>query len=286
MHSLIQDIRQQEEILRPSGPGRERRVWMGIVRYVNGDLKTEAKAYASLLKILYELTPAPELTEFKLAEFGENDDFLYLSELSGERSSDLISLATHYQQPLTKLLLWICKPKSHPELRAGALRMLDVNVHGEDWRIDYTEDPIAGLGDFDEEKGSPFLYFVKEVKFASIMTPICKFIFEYVDDPPKRLPIRICKRPDCDKLFIPERMGRKEYCSPQCCGLDHRPAPKENRDYMWLYRLNRIRSHGALRKRLKQNPDAIKRLRQVETHWKEDPKFIEKIREIRARARM
>jgi len=283
--SLMGEIREKEEILRPSGAGHDRRVWMGIVRYVNADLSTDATAYASLLKVLYELTPAPELTEFKLTEFGGHDDFFYLSELSYARRDDLIPLVVHHQKALKELLLWLCKPNSHPELRVGALRFLELNVHGENWRIDYDEDPIASLGKFDEEKG-PFLYFIKEVKFASIMGPICKFIFGYADDPPTPLPIRICKWPGCDKLIVPERMGRKEYCSPKCCSLDHKPAAEENKDYMWLYRLNKIRSSGTLRKRLKADPQAMKRLRQIETRWEDKPKFAEKIEEIRARARV
>ncbi len=285
VESLMQEIRRREESLHPSGPGQEHRVWTGIVRYVNADLSIDAKAYPNLLTVLYELTPGPELTEFRLSELGKNDDFFYLSELSGARKRDLISLASHYQKTLKNLLLWLCQPKSHPEIRLEALKFLEVNAHGEDWRIDYNEDPIASLGDFDEDKG-PFLYFVKEVRFASIMTPVCKFIFKYVDDPPKRLPIRICKRPGCDKLMLPERIGRKEYCSPKCCALDHRPAHKENKDYMWLYRLNKIKSGGTLRRRLKGDPDAMKRLRQIETRWKDEPKFTEKTKEIRARVRI
>src|SRR6266571_1458685 len=160
--SLIQNIRQREEHLRPSETRQDRRVWMGLVRYLNADLSGDAKAYAAFLEILYKLTPAPELTEFGLAEFGKDDDFFYLSELSGARKADLISLAVHYQKPLKELLLWLCRPKPHPELRLRVLRFLEVNAHGEDWHIDYDEDPIASLGDFDEEKG-PFLYFMKEV---------------------------------------------------------------------------------------------------------------------------
>lgn len=282
--ALLQKIREQEGHRRPAEKEWERRVWSGLIRYSNADLSADAKAYAGFLKILYELTPAPELTEFSLTEFGKTDDFFYLSELSGARKGDLMSLAVHYQKPLKELLLWLCRPKSDPELRLKALRFLEINAHGEDWQIDYDEDPIAGLGDFDEKKG-PFLYFIKEVKFASVMSPICKFILEYADDPPKPLPIRICKRSGCKTLLLPERLGRKEYCSPRCCALDHRPTPKENKDYMWLYRLNKIRSDGTLRRRLKA-PAVMKRIDQITRGWKDEPKFAEKIQQIRARAQL
>jgi hypothetical protein len=279
---ILHKITEREEHRRPAA-GRGRRIWVEIVRYLNADLSVDAEAYGAFLKVLYELTTAPELTEFRLVEFGNEDDFLCLSELSGARKNDLISLAVHYQHTLNELLLWLCRPKSHAVLRNRALRFLEVNAHGEDWHIDYDEDPIAGLRGFEEEKG-PFLYFVKEVKFASVMSPICKFLMEYADDPPKPLPIRICKRSGCNKLMLPERIGRKEYCSPRCCALDHRPTPKENKDYMWLYRLSKIKSGGTLRKRLKTDPKAIKRLDQIEGRWKDEPKFAAKVEHIRARA--
>jgi hypothetical protein len=285
IESALEKIRQHEEHLRSSETGRDRRVWTGLIRYLNANLSTDPKAYADFLQILYELTPAPELTEFRLTEFGKTDDFFYLSELSGARKDDLISLAVHYQKPLQEVFLWLCGPKSHPELRLQALKFLEVNAHGEDWHIDYDEDPIAGLGDFDKEKG-PFLYFVKEAKFASVMGPISKFILEYVDDPPKPLPIRICKRSGCNKLILPRRLGRKEYCSTRCCGLDHRPTTKENRDYMWLYRLNKIKSDGTLRRRLKADSSAIRRLDQIQRQWMGDEKFAGKVEQIRARARL
>ena len=284
IYSLVEEMRQREEILRPSR-GRERRVWVGIVRYANADLSTDAEAYASLLRALYELTPEPGLTEFKLTEFGRDGDFFDLSELARARKNDLIRLALHYQKPLKNLLVWLCQPKSHPELRLEALRFLEINARGEDWYIDHSEDPIADFCDLHAGE-APFLYFVKQVKFASIISPVCKFLFEFADDPPKVLPIRICKRPGCNKLIVPERMGRKEYCSPKCCSLAHRPAAEENKDYMWLYRLSKIKSRGTLRRRLREDSNTMKRLRQLETRWKNEPKFAEKIEGVRGRARL
>ncbi len=285
IYSLVQKIRQKEEVLRPSGAGRERRVWLDIVRYANADLSVDARAYGSFLRVLYDLTPAPDLTEFRLAEFGQAGDFFYLAELGGARKSELIALAVHHQTSLRKLLLWLCRPKSHPELRLGALRFLEVNARGEDWHIDYLEDPVGDSSELREGR-CPFLYFIKRGKFASIMSPICKFVFEFANDPPKLLPIRVCKRPGCDRFIVPERIGRKEYCSPKCCSRDHRPAAEENKDYIWLYRLCKIKSDGTLRKTLKGSPRTMKRLRELETRWKNEPKFVERIEQVRARVRL
>src|SRR5437660_6286638 len=96
VESLMQEIRRREESLHPSGPGQEHRVWTGIVRYVNADLSIDAKAYPNLLTVLYELTPGPELTEFSLLDVEMHANCLCLSELSGQRQGDLISLASHY----------------------------------------------------------------------------------------------------------------------------------------------------------------------------------------------
>lgn len=285
IYSLVQKIRQKEEVLRPSGVGRERRVWLDIVRYANADLSTDAKGYGSFLRALYELTPAPDLTEFRLAEFGQAEDFFYLSELGGARKGEMIALAVHHQASLRKLLLWLCRSKSHPELRLEALRFLEVNAHGEDWHIDYREDPIADSRELGEGR-CPFLYFIRKVRFASIMSPICKFVFEFANDPPKFLPIRVCKRPGCDRFIVPERIGRKEYCSPQCCSRNHRPAAEENKDYIWLYRLSKIKSDGTLRKTLKESPTTMKRLRELGIRWKNEPKFVERIEQVRTRVRL
>jgi CGNR zinc finger len=76
------------------------------------------------------------------------------------------------------------------------------------------------------------------------MSLICKFVFEFANDPPKFLPIRVCKRPGCDRFIVPERIGRKEYCSPKCGSRDHRPAAEENKDYIWLYRLTKQNQVG------------------------------------------
>jgi hypothetical protein len=109
--AALENIRRHEERLR-SSEGRERQVWAHLVRYLNADLSADVKAYTAFLEILYVLTPAPEFTEFRLAEFGKNDDFFYLSELSGARKDDLVLLAVHYQKPLQQVFLWLCSPRS------------------------------------------------------------------------------------------------------------------------------------------------------------------------------
>jgi hypothetical protein len=277
---VLKDRRDQKEKLYPAAR-RERRIWTGILGYVNADLSADAQAYATLLGVLRELT-------LESAEFGGSQEFkgisFYLSDLANTAArNNFLSLTLHYQRPLRNLLLWLCEPKSHAELRHDALRLLEFGARGESWKIDLNENPITqpGWGDFDETKDRPILYFVKEVKYASIVSPVCKFILDYVDDPrEKGLPIRICKRPGCEKLILPERVGRKEFCSSLCGSrvAQQKKSPVLKADYAWLHRLEK-EPKATLQLKLKK--DQVKtRLREIEARW---PVLREKARAVRAR---
>jgi hypothetical protein len=80
------------------------------------------------------------------------------------------------------------------------------------------------------------------------------------------VPIFVC--PGCNKLVMPERIGRKKYCS-DCTDAaraekyrHHAPAA-EGRDYQWLYRL-RHRELG-LRKTFLRNEKNQMRLKQIKS---------------------
>lgn len=279
---VLRDVKQQKEKLHPAA-ARETRIWNRIIDYVNADLSADTEVYVNLLKVIRELTPGS-------TEFGGSQEFsgikFYISDLANSSlKKDFRSLAVHYQQPLRNLLLWLCRPKSHVELREDALRLLEFGAHGESWSIDLSENPLdkPGWGDFDEEKERPVLYFVKEVKYASIAGPICKFIFDYVDDQRKKdLPVRICKRSGCGKFILPERIGRKEFCS-SLCGSKVAQANKPQQlkaAYAWVHRLGK-EPKAPLKLKLQKIRVKI-RLREIETRW---PVLREKVQGIRARLR-
>jgi hypothetical protein len=263
--------------------GREKRIWRGIIGYVNGDLSVDAQPYINLVEVLRELTP--ELTQLGGSHELRGISF-YLSDLTSSTiRKDFLALAVQYHQALRNLLLWLCRPKSHTELRDDALRFLEFGARSESWHIDLKENPLTqrGWGDFDEKKERPILYFIKDVKYSSLMGPICKFILEYVDDPrEKDLPIQICKRPGCGKFILPERVGRKEFCSSLCGSrLAQEKKPQELKaDYAWVHRLEK-EPKATLQLKLKKTKVKT-RLAEIETHW---PVLREKVQGIRSRLR-
>jgi hypothetical protein len=115
--------------------------------------------------------------------------------------------------------------------------------------------------------------------YGDIADPICDFVCteyeKYLNREVSRkdkkaaplTPIFVCPR--CNKLVMPERIGRRQFCS--ACSDQARAekyrlkaSPDEARDYQWLYR------------RLKEDPGALKmRLRQ--------PKVGRRLTEIKSR---
>lgn len=261
-----------------SGLERTRRIWKGIIQYANAENKNASE---NLRRVLNQLTPEPP--EFDQLEGYEDIPSYAKSASSNPSVPDLENafqvLAARYQNDLRNLLKWMCAPKDHPELRIDALQFLESNAHGHHWRLCLDDDPIEDFDDW-------HIFFLKEVEYTSIMSPICEFIFDRIEDVhgsielDEAVPIRICKRPGCGKFILPEKTGRKKYCSNLCCSLDHEnKKPREERtDYAWLHRLEK-ESLGVLRTKTKE-PAAKKRLHDVEARW---PNLAEKVRAIRAR---
>jgi len=118
-------------------------------------------------------------------------------------------------------------------------------------------------------------------EYQDLADPICDFLMseyqKYLNREPSRrdkkprpvVPIFVC--PTCNKLVMPERSGKKQYCSictDQARAKKYREkAPAdEGRDYQWLYRLQNL------------PPDARK-------VFLKRPKSRERLNEIRKRQR-
>jgi hypothetical protein len=67
------------------------------------------------------------------------------------------------------------------------------------------------------------------------------------------VPIFLCGNPNCGKLVMPRRIGRKTFCSDECKAAKQRlEIPQgEQTDYQWLYRLSKKKSEGAKRAELR-----------------------------------
>jgi hypothetical protein len=130
----------------------------------------------------------------------------------------------------------------------------------------------------------PLGIYVPTKDYQDLADPICDFLMseyqKYLDkyleysrrdkEPAPVVPIFVCPR--CNKLVMPERTGRKQYCSDctdQARTEKYRQkAPAgEGRDYQWLYRLSK-KDTGS-RKVFLRNQKNQARLREVKSRQEE-----------------
>jgi hypothetical protein len=210
------------------------------------------------------------------------------------------SLCFKYQPQLKKFLTWLCAPQKNKDLSSEAITFLGNYARGVDIRPDFSD------ANFERGKGYCPVYYYKMVHYRSLMGPICKFIFDRIeryhdwldrspqyypkkfketedDEESERenaVPIRMCERPGCGKFLVPQRVGRKRFCSKTCLASQPGRTVDENRDYMWLYRLEQ-EPLAVLRAKLKL-PARKLRLAKIESGW---PDLAEKVMKLRQRVR-
>ena len=141
---------------------------------------------------------------------------------------------------------------------------------------------------------SPFGILAPSKEYEDFADPICDFILsdyqrylnrEYVrrdKKPAPLVPIFVC--PACNKLVMPERVGRKRHCS-ECSDkaraekYRQKASPSENKDYQWLYRLRQ--KDSGLRKSLLRKPNNQKRLREIKARQQKSHRCQNLIRDMR-----
>jgi hypothetical protein len=122
---------------------------------------------------------------------------------------------------------------------AQALNFLQKNARG--IREEFSREAETN---FDE--GSPDylpVYYSKRVTYATIASPLCKFISDQIEryhvgelSLIEAIPIRACKRKGCEKFILPQRTGRKDYCSDKCRARDYQHNRTDWNEYMRRYR--------------------------------------------------
>jgi hypothetical protein len=258
---------------------RQRHIWAVAARFANADLAVDEKAFEDLLDVLDYLLSQDQYNHFKYRAAGKIYPF--------DDSPKFKVEARRYQKLLRNTLLWICKPVSHANLRIDALRFLQHSTL-EPKRIDLDDEndaiklELEQDKDFEDSGRCPDRYFfLEDVRYASVLAPLCMFLFSEIENPPERLPIGLCRRPGCDRFFVPQRGKRKQYCSNTCRAIDHKKdkTKDELADYAFIHRLEKIEATGSLRNKL--NRAAVKdRLVGIADRWSWAP---EKIKQLRAR---
>jgi hypothetical protein len=265
-----------------------RRAWTGLVNFANGVAAEAGELRRTIANCMHWVTAVEPL--------GLLDPMLLPDQ-------ELLRQVLEYRSSIEVLLRWLCSEPESDErntLRQQALDFLRVHTgHIKGVRlkevfynqadVEKLNYPPAEMERLKEEhdkywadwKDSPLGILTPSKDYEDIADPICDFLLsEYQkyrsrernrrdQEPPPAFPIFTCPR--CNKLVMPERTGRKKYCS-DCSDLARaekyrQKAPNdENRDYQWLYRLRKM------------NPD-LRRLRL------RSPKGQERLKEIKARQR-
>jgi hypothetical protein len=298
---------------------QERLIWRGIIGFTNAatlDATTSPARVAGSLPpeeikkflMLLKLCDQSSLQDLDMDSFAEVQQFakglptqfgLDAVPDDAGKAINIIAftmLSNRYQPQLRRFLTWMCEPQKHPDLSTEAINFLAKHARGVDIR------PGDSDANFDDSSAdyNP-VYYHKTVQYQSVMSPICKFIFDrieryhdWLDRIPgkkvkrhrdnedeiareKAIPIRICDRPGCGRFLIPQRIGRKKFCSKKCLVAQPGRTGKENKDYMWLYRRETER-RAVVRSKLK-SPKNEQRLTRIEKDWPDLAGRVKKLRQ-------
>jgi hypothetical protein len=269
------------------GDTSEKLCWRGIVWYANADLES-SKADRMRLPFLLSMIVEKTLQFFGVWPTGDLSIFADLREYASSAGCPiedaLPALAKVYQADVQRLLSWLSSPDKNAETAQEAVDFLLRHTRGIQTKIDVNPE-------FDDtgNKGYPFLWEVTDIRCPSVVTPLCEFIFKQIDhyhqggiSLAQAIPVLKCKRPGCGRFMVPGRAGRKEYCSDNCRArhrLEFLTASGEQRDYMWLRRLERPNKDEVDYKLMM--PKVVKRLSMIEKKW---PKLAKKARRLLQRA--
>jgi hypothetical protein len=293
---------------------RTRRAWTGLVKYANGDASsgdigatlTACMGWVSAVAPfgLFDWIGTTDLTT-KAEEYRPGVDILLRFLCSHPRSAERTSLRPPAQNFLFE----------HGQ-HIGGLDLKEISYNE---RVDeslqnfgYTPSEREKLKEQSDKIWVNAQYFprgqqklagtdllplgikVPTRDYQDLADPICDFLMtEYQiylnrrparrdKEPPLVVPIFVCPR--CNKLVMPERPGRKKYCSVCTDSAraekyrQHAPAA-EGRDYQWLYRLKQRGT--ALRNILLRNEKNQARLKEVKSRQKESSRCQRLILEMR-----
>jgi hypothetical protein len=284
---------------------RTKRAWAGLVRYANADPIDVNEFQSTLADCM------PWVSAF--------DAFGLLGWLSPIHDEELLRQATEYQPSVKALLRWLAvdpKSQERPSLQQQASSFLQEHsehIGGTRLKETYYDSNMdmpkfnytpAELEQFKAEyrgysqaskDGDSLLGILAPGKdYKDVADPICDFILsEYQKyrnreysrkdkTPPPLVTVFVCSK--CDKLVMPDRAGRKKSCS-ECSDqvradkYRQKASPDENRDYQWLYRLNKMDSASG-RQRLHQ-PKGQQRLADVKARQQNSRRCQRLIHEMR-----
>ncbi len=219
------------------------RIWEGIVRYANGN--DDQSNQASIRRLRDFRTLVVECMNWI---GGTDDDIEECMDIKD--GATLTDLEVQYRADIKRVLAWIAAPDRHRALGAKAVDFL--SRHGTGIRMHIS---AYGSGDTDE----PLL--LQWPDFCdSVVSPLCRFILDQIelhDSEEAKLkdviPVGKCSRTGCNRFFMIERVGRKQWCGSKCRAKarEGRLSKEEKAAKMRKYRAGRKEQERAWIRRSK-----------------------------------
>jgi hypothetical protein len=276
-----------------------RRAWGGLVRYANGEVAEIAELRGILADCMTWITAIDPFGLFGLndtnlsqqaSDYRPAIDALLRWLCSGPESKEracfhaqaLEFLGEHCKHIRLELkeVSYVLQELNKLNYSPGELEGFREQQH----RIFEGSRYRAANGAMAGTNFSPFGILAPAKEYEDFADPICDFLLsqyqsrlnkEYSNDRMDKasaplVPIFVC--PSCDKIVMPERTGRKKFCS--ACSSKARTqkylqkaSPNENRDYQWLYRL--LHAKPDVRKMYMRNEKNRTRLREIKTRQRQ-----------------
>lgn len=233
-------------------PKRNRQIWKGLVAYANANLETEVESFASFADTLLDCMPwLARNATFGLIPILARD---YKTNPTRQIEGLFRAGAVQFQPEIRRLLSWLCNPELNKQDRPFAFDFLQ--EHMEHARFT-SEEPV-----FDEGHPENPRYWTprgelrddfphRSLNYEDIADPVCDFILNeherYHDELYQMarkgkslglVPIVLCAS-GCGRFIMPERTGRKTYCSTECYSKKYRADKPSDfkKCYQCLWRL-------------------------------------------------
>ncbi len=189
-----------------------RQIWERLVCYANAQ---DDRGKAASQKVRYF---QPLLSNCMDWIGGDKDDIAECRDMKDGTSLD--DLEARYRTDIRRVLTWLSAPDQHSESAARAARFLKLHGTGIKMAIDAN---INFKADADE----PLLTEWPDA-CEFVISPVCKFILDQIErhdvwgETLKDVaPIGSCERSGCDRFFMIERIGRRQFCSSRCRAADY-----------------------------------------------------------------
>jgi hypothetical protein len=194
--------------------------------------------------------------------------------LKGRPSALFKQQAAKYHSSIAAVLRCSCDPKSRDIYLGEAQKFVREHNHHIDIAFTMLSAESPKCCHWVIEINGKFmdlslLVFFGTRSYRDIADPIMGFLLEEHEkflkgEYKEAIPIVVCANPACNKMVMPERVGKRKFCSDACKALERRRIipQKQRTDYQWAHRLWKMPPAPRLKAlRNRENRERLKRIK-------------------------